>query len=174
MEKMSPKNTGTKTHNFAFFYQSYKMLCVHQPCFGWVGWCQGCTLIFLFCFSVLPECQNTSIHGMSKHQVIPHRSPYCNFSTVSTVLHKTCNSDQKSYRNIDAQMFSSFCFFRLTDQDFANITVTLMRNGTGDFAQEWWVLNQVKKFTSKNIGLELFVFSDKVSPPSLGFLAGYG
>lgn len=26
----------------------------------------------------------------------------------------------------------------------------------------------------REAGLQLFVFSDKVSPPSLGFLAGYG
>uniref|UniRef100_A0A8C5CT94 Piezo-type mechanosensitive ion channel component n=1 Tax=Gadus morhua TaxID=8049 RepID=A0A8C5CT94_GADMO len=34
--------------------------------------------------------------------------------------------------------------------------------------QEWWIVDQ------RRAGLELFVFSDKVSPPSLGFLAGYG
>ncbi|XP_075126814.1 piezo-type mechanosensitive ion channel component 2 [Leptodactylus fuscus] len=62
----------------------------------------------------------------------------------------------------------------LKDQEFVNINVSLKRNGTGDFAREWWVLNQVKKHSSNNVGLELFVFSDKVSPPSLGFLAGYG
>ncbi|KAM4028513.1 piezo-type mechanosensitive ion channel component 2 isoform 7-T7 [Anomaloglossus baeobatrachus] len=57
---------------------------------------------------------------------------------------------------------------------FTNITVSLERNGTGEFAREWWVLNQTKKLSSSKVGLELFVFSDKVSPPSLGFLAGYG
>ncbi|KAG9479078.1 hypothetical protein GDO78_012632 [Eleutherodactylus coqui] len=65
----------------------------------------------------------------------------------------------------------------LTDQKFVNITATLQRNGTGDFAREWWVLNQTKRYTNPsytNSSLELFVFSDKVSPPSLGFLAGYG
>ncbi|XP_072008358.1 piezo-type mechanosensitive ion channel component 2 isoform X9 [Engystomops pustulosus] len=62
----------------------------------------------------------------------------------------------------------------LKNQEFANISVSLKRNGTGEFAREWWVLNQVKKHSSNNVGLELFVFSDKVSPPSLGFLAGYG
>ncbi|XP_073535132.1 piezo-type mechanosensitive ion channel component 2 isoform X6 [Phyllobates terribilis] len=62
----------------------------------------------------------------------------------------------------------------LHHQKFANITVSLEKNGTGEFAREWWVLNQIKKHSSSNTGLELFVFSDKVSPPSLGFLAGYG
>ncbi|XP_044149383.1 piezo-type mechanosensitive ion channel component 2 isoform X1 [Bufo gargarizans] len=62
----------------------------------------------------------------------------------------------------------------LQNQEFVNITVSLKRNGTGDFAREWWVLNQVNKHSSSNTGLELYVFSDKVSPPSLGFLAGYG
>ena len=41
--------------------------------------------------------------------------------------------------------------------------------------REWWVLNQTNKFMEPNgTRLELIVFSDKVSPPSLGFLAGYG
>ncbi|XP_040288144.1 piezo-type mechanosensitive ion channel component 2 isoform X2 [Bufo bufo] len=62
----------------------------------------------------------------------------------------------------------------LQNQEFVNITVSLKRNGTGDFAREWWVLNQGNKHSSSNTGLELYVFSDKVSPPSLGFLAGYG
>ncbi|XP_066435636.1 piezo-type mechanosensitive ion channel component 2 isoform X4 [Eleutherodactylus coqui] len=66
---------------------------------------------------------------------------------------------------------------QLLNQKFVNITATLQRNGTGDFAREWWVLNQTKRYTNPsytNSSLELFVFSDKVSPPSLGFLAGYG
>lgn len=51
--------------------------------------------------------------------------------------------------------------------------------------QEWWIVDQpvtslvpVGSRTSlsdrREAGLQLFVFSDKVSPPSLGFLAGYG
>ncbi|XP_067109113.1 piezo-type mechanosensitive ion channel component 2 [Osmerus mordax] len=64
-----------------------------------------------------------------------------------------------------------------------NITLTLKRtnNDTGK-TQEWWIVNQteaapLKIRSSKNqysAGLELYVFSDQVSPPSLGFLAGYG
>ncbi|XP_075069388.1 piezo-type mechanosensitive ion channel component 2 [Mixophyes fleayi] len=62
----------------------------------------------------------------------------------------------------------------LKDQKFVNISVSLKRNGTGDGAREWWVLNQTMKYFSDKTGLQLIVFSDKVSPPSLGFLAGYG
>ncbi|XP_056155643.1 piezo-type mechanosensitive ion channel component 2-like isoform X2 [Lampris incognitus] len=51
--------------------------------------------------------------------------------------------------------------------------------------QEWWIVDQsadilVPVSGSESVidrrgaGLQLFVFSDKVSPPSLGFLAGYG
>uniref|UniRef100_A0A8C4UAY4 Piezo type mechanosensitive ion channel component 2 n=1 Tax=Falco tinnunculus TaxID=100819 RepID=A0A8C4UAY4_FALTI len=41
--------------------------------------------------------------------------------------------------------------------------------------REWWVLNQLgKRYKTSEESLELFIFSDKVSPPSLGFLAGYG
>uniref|UniRef100_A0A8C5CAX9 Piezo-type mechanosensitive ion channel component n=1 Tax=Gadus morhua TaxID=8049 RepID=A0A8C5CAX9_GADMO len=44
--------------------------------------------------------------------------------------------------------------------------------------REWWVVNQsepgsIKKKTNMT-GLDLYIFSDQVSPPSLGFLAGYG
>uniref|UniRef100_A0A663EX02 Piezo type mechanosensitive ion channel component 2 n=1 Tax=Aquila chrysaetos chrysaetos TaxID=223781 RepID=A0A663EX02_AQUCH len=42
-------------------------------------------------------------------------------------------------------------------------------------AENWWVLNQLgKRYKTSEESLELFIFSDKVSPPSLGFLAGYG
>lgn len=51
--------------------------------------------------------------------------------------------------------------------------------------QEWWVVDQsatslvppgggASLSNRRDAGLQLFVFSDKVSPPSLGFLAGYG
>ncbi|NXP32149.1 PIEZ2 protein, partial [Leiothrix lutea] len=52
-----------------------------------------------------------------------------------------------------------------------NITVSLVKNTS----EEWWVLNQLgKRQKTPHESLELFIFSDKVSPPSLGFLAGYG
>uniref|UniRef100_A0A3B3S4V9 Piezo type mechanosensitive ion channel component 2 n=1 Tax=Paramormyrops kingsleyae TaxID=1676925 RepID=A0A3B3S4V9_9TELE len=64
-----------------------------------------------------------------------------------------------------------------------NITLSLERkqknaNDTKDI-QEWWTVNQteVRKYKTESdhdAGLELYVFSDQVSPPSLGFLAGYG
>uniref|UniRef100_A0A3Q3LMQ3 Piezo type mechanosensitive ion channel component 2 n=1 Tax=Mastacembelus armatus TaxID=205130 RepID=A0A3Q3LMQ3_9TELE len=64
-----------------------------------------------------------------------------------------------------------------------DIYVTLKRaQNVSDQIQEWWIVNQtqpgpVEKRSSKykhEAGLELYVFSDQVSPPSLGFLAGYG
>uniref|UniRef100_A0A3Q1K6X9 Uncharacterized protein n=1 Tax=Anabas testudineus TaxID=64144 RepID=A0A3Q1K6X9_ANATE len=64
-----------------------------------------------------------------------------------------------------------------------NITVTLMRSGNeSGQVQEWWIVNQtepgpIEKSNPKykyEAGLEIYVFSDPVSPPSLGFLAGYG
>uniref|UniRef100_A0A8C3TW88 Piezo type mechanosensitive ion channel component 2 n=1 Tax=Catharus ustulatus TaxID=91951 RepID=A0A8C3TW88_CATUS len=49
--------------------------------------------------------------------------------------------------------------------------VSLVKNTS----EEWWVLDQLgKRHKTSNESLELFIFSDKVSPPSLGFLAGYG
>ncbi|NXD20597.1 PIEZ2 protein, partial [Spelaeornis formosus] len=59
----------------------------------------------------------------------------------------------------------------LRDCKWENITVSLVKNTS----EEWWVLNQLgKRQRTPQQSLELFIFSDKVSPPSLGFLAGYG
>ncbi|KAI3374769.1 hypothetical protein L3Q82_021318 [Scortum barcoo] len=62
-----------------------------------------------------------------------------------------------------------------------DITVTLMRPNDSSQNQEWWIVNQTTpgpipklEKNKNNTGLELYVFSDQVSPPSLGFLAGYG
>ncbi|NXU87887.1 PIEZ2 protein, partial [Xiphorhynchus elegans] len=56
-----------------------------------------------------------------------------------------------------------------------NITVSLVKNVSDEGVREWWVLNQLEKtFKTSGESLELIIFSDKVSPPSLGFLAGYG
>ncbi|NXB39409.1 PIEZ2 protein, partial [Eulacestoma nigropectus] len=63
----------------------------------------------------------------------------------------------------------------LRDCKWENITVSLVKNGSEEGAREWWVLNQLgKRQKTPQESLELFIFSDKVSPPSLGFLAGYG
>lgn len=46
--------------------------------------------------------------------------------------------------------------------------------------QEWWIVNETKPGPlnmfkdGTGSGLEIYIFSDQVSPPSLGFLAGYG
>ncbi|XP_057224911.1 piezo-type mechanosensitive ion channel component 2 isoform X1 [Malurus melanocephalus] len=63
----------------------------------------------------------------------------------------------------------------LRDCKWENITVSLVKNVSEDGVREWWVLNQLgKRQKTSQESLELFIFSDKVSPPSLGFLAGYG
>ncbi|KAE8598336.1 hypothetical protein XENTR_v10016802 [Xenopus tropicalis] len=62
----------------------------------------------------------------------------------------------------------------LKNQEFVNISVLLRKENTSEGVREWWVVNQSHKEFIKKDGLELWVFSDKVSPPSLGFLAGYG
>lgn len=61
-----------------------------------------------------------------------------------------------------------------------DLEVSLERNeGNVSQTQEWWIVNQtefgpIKKDKKFVPGLEVYVFSDEVSPPSLGFLAGYG
>uniref|UniRef100_A0A3B3RZ37 Piezo-type mechanosensitive ion channel component 2a, tandem duplicate 2 n=1 Tax=Paramormyrops kingsleyae TaxID=1676925 RepID=A0A3B3RZ37_9TELE len=69
------------------------------------------------------------------------------------------------------------------DDEYMNITLALERShNTTRSIQEWWIVDQVssgkinvgKGHKKSKPGLRLYVFSDKVSPPSLGFLAGYG
>ncbi|XP_054840797.1 piezo-type mechanosensitive ion channel component 2 [Eublepharis macularius] len=66
--------------------------------------------------------------------------------------------------------------------EFKNIIISLVKNkydnniNNSDEFHEWWTvkMNKTEKKDGKPDSLELIVFSDKVSPPSLGFLAGYG
>ncbi|XP_049757138.1 piezo-type mechanosensitive ion channel component 2 isoform X6 [Elephas maximus indicus] len=64
----------------------------------------------------------------------------------------------------------------LSENNFMNITIILSRDNTTESNSEWWVLNLTgnRIYNQHAQALELVVFNDKVSPPSLGFLAGYG
>ncbi|KAK1337611.1 hypothetical protein QTO34_002244 [Cnephaeus nilssonii] len=64
----------------------------------------------------------------------------------------------------------------LSENNFMNITIILSRDNTTKSNSEWWVLNLTgtRLYNQHAQALELVVFNDKVSPPSLGFLAGYG
>uniref|UniRef100_A0A673G3W9 Piezo-type mechanosensitive ion channel component 1-like n=1 Tax=Sinocyclocheilus rhinocerous TaxID=307959 RepID=A0A673G3W9_9TELE len=61
------------------------------------------------------------------------------------------------------------------EEGYQNVTLSLMReasvNTTG--AQEWWDISIADCRGSCGV-LPMVIFNDKVSPPSLGFLAGYG
>ncbi|XP_034063652.1 piezo-type mechanosensitive ion channel component 2 isoform X3 [Gymnodraco acuticeps] len=71
------------------------------------------------------------------------------------------------------------------DKTMLNINLTLIRANDSAQIQEWWIVNQTEPGPIPKRGplldppkyepsLDLYVFSDQVSPPSLGFLAGYG
>ncbi|XP_068604478.1 piezo-type mechanosensitive ion channel component 2 [Brachionichthys hirsutus] len=66
------------------------------------------------------------------------------------------------------------------DEKMFDIILTLKRTeNVSSQIQEWWIVNQTEsgsivKKSQLEAGLEFYVFSDQVSPPSLGFLAGYG
>ncbi|KAM9345094.1 piezo-type mechanosensitive ion channel component 1 [Symphorus nematophorus] len=63
------------------------------------------------------------------------------------------------------------------DEDgFLNITLSLMsdRSLNGSGYQEWWNIAIAGCAPSSCGVLPMIIFNDKVSPPSLGFLAGYG
>uniref|UniRef100_A0A8C1RLS5 Piezo-type mechanosensitive ion channel component 1 n=1 Tax=Cyprinus carpio TaxID=7962 RepID=A0A8C1RLS5_CYPCA len=61
------------------------------------------------------------------------------------------------------------------EEGYQSVTLSLMReasvNTTG--AQEWWDISIADCKGSCDV-LPMVIFNDKVSPPSLGFLAGYG
>ncbi|KAM3593292.1 uncharacterized protein V6R79_009660 [Siganus canaliculatus] len=73
-----------------------------------------------------------------------------------------------------------------TDNRYKDILLALERSANqGQEIQEWWIVDQAASSLvqvggaaslsdRREAGLQLLVFSDKVSPPSLGFLAGYG
>ncbi|KAM9337588.1 piezo-type mechanosensitive ion channel component 2-like [Symphorus nematophorus] len=72
-----------------------------------------------------------------------------------------------------------------TDDRYKDVLLALERSNQSRDIQEWWIVDQptanmvpvrggASLSGTREAGLQLFVFSDKVSPPSLGFLAGYG
>ncbi|XP_056869498.1 piezo-type mechanosensitive ion channel component 2-like isoform X1 [Takifugu flavidus] len=72
-----------------------------------------------------------------------------------------------------------------TDEHYKDILLALERSNQSTEVQEWWIVDQpvaslvpvggrTLVSSKREAGLQLLVFSDKVSPPSLGFLAGYG
>uniref|UniRef100_A0AAZ3P5Y8 Piezo-type mechanosensitive ion channel component n=1 Tax=Oncorhynchus tshawytscha TaxID=74940 RepID=A0AAZ3P5Y8_ONCTS len=101
--------------------------------------------------------------------------------------------DMTTRQEVIAQVFP--CFLRAPSDSNAkpieqlykgnNILLDLERthNSSGEI-QEWWIVDQPSAGQiqmrgaavgkKREAGLQLYVFSDKVSPPSLGFLAGYG
>ncbi|KAG3256695.1 piezo type mechanosensitive ion channel component 1, transcript variant X2 [Ictidomys tridecemlineatus] len=62
------------------------------------------------------------------------------------------------------------------EADYLGVRIQLRREQVGTGAAgflEWWVVELQDCHTDCNL-LPMVIFSDKVSPPSLGFLAGYG
>uniref|UniRef100_A0A671NKA0 Piezo-type mechanosensitive ion channel component 2-like n=1 Tax=Sinocyclocheilus anshuiensis TaxID=1608454 RepID=A0A671NKA0_9TELE len=73
---------------------------------------------------------------------------------------------------------------QLYKNEYMSITLSLhkSRKDSTEGVQEWWIVNQTEAGplsvgsarNANESGLELYIISDQVSPPSLGFLAGYG
>lgn len=62
------------------------------------------------------------------------------------------------------------------EDDYLGVRIQLRREQVGTGAAgflEWWVIELQDCRADCNL-LPMVIFSDKVSPPSLGFLAGYG
>ncbi|XP_046898435.1 piezo-type mechanosensitive ion channel component 1 isoform X1 [Hypomesus transpacificus] len=68
--------------------------------------------------------------------------------------------------------------YEANEESFQDVTLSLKsdRSLNGSGIQEWWDISIADCLpTSDNCGvLPMIIFNDKVSPPSLGFLAGYG
>lgn len=96
-------------------------------------------------------------YAIDSKQVLPSEDCWCAF-------------------NSEILMLTWFPFFPLPENNFKNITIILFRDNTTKSNSEWWVLNLTgsRVYNHHAQALELVVFNDKVSPPSLGFLAGYG
>ncbi|XP_056325835.1 LOW QUALITY PROTEIN: piezo-type mechanosensitive ion channel component 2 [Danio aesculapii] len=67
------------------------------------------------------------------------------------------------------------------DGEYMDITLFLNKKNSSEGVQEWWIVNQTDSGplpglngTQNQSGLQIYIISDQVSPPSLGFLAGYG
>ncbi|XP_035384168.1 piezo-type mechanosensitive ion channel component 2 [Electrophorus electricus] len=98
----------------------------------------------------------------------PTNSPVCIKNIFPRYLRAPSDSNAKRIEQLE--------------KDFQNITLTLDRgNSSEGKIQEWWIVNQtepgpivLKTVDYAQAGLELYIISDQVSPPSLGFLAGYG
>lgn len=77
-------------------------------------------------------------------------------------------------------------FLVQSDDEYKDILLALERTtNSSREIQEWWIVDQPATSLiavgganvlsdRREAGLQILVFSDKVSPPSLGFLAGYG
>lgn len=62
------------------------------------------------------------------------------------------------------------------EADYLGVRIQLRRERVGTGAAgfvEWWLIELQDCHAHCNL-LPMVIFSDKVSPPSLGFLAGYG
>lgn len=65
------------------------------------------------------------------------------------------------------------------EDSYLDVEVQLKRERAGagrggDSFLEWWVVRLKEATPSDGNILPMIIFNDKVSPPSLGFLAGYG
>ncbi|XP_024916735.1 piezo-type mechanosensitive ion channel component 1 [Cynoglossus semilaevis] len=66
--------------------------------------------------------------------------------------------------------------FKGNEDGYLNITLSLMNDRSLNYSrnQEWWDIAIAGCAPSSCGVLPMIIFNDKVSPPSLGFLAGYG
>ena len=80
------------------------------------------------------------------------------------------------YAHITVSVLTQLIGFLAGNEDsYLNITLSMIsdRSLSGSGNQEWWDIAIAGCGSSCGV-LPMVIFNDKVSPPSLGFLAGYG
>ncbi|KAM9061226.1 piezo-type mechanosensitive ion channel component 2-like [Sarcophilus harrisii] len=105
-------------------------------------------------------------------------SSHPNFHDLNTIVSENldCHVTPLPFGKERPQDIDKLAFYR-------NITIQLQQvaanaSSSGSGTTEWWVIQEWKPSCAKNQGcsqdLEIIIYNDKVSPQSLGFLAGYG
>lgn len=83
-----------------------------------------------------------------------------------------------SEKVVHRELVCCCCFVSGEEEGYQDVTLSLKRDGSlnGTGAQEWWDISIADCNASAEACkvLPMVIFNDKVSPPSLGFLAGYG
>lgn len=146
----------------------------------------------LKCYTLQMKCSYFCLQcDTGRVTMFPPRSERFQCQTYWASLHRcdiaSCqHAKKKPTAPFQGLIIDWTLFLFPSDNQYKDILLALKRSANpGREIQEWWIVDQpsvssvplqgeASPTVQREAGLQLFVFSDKVSPPSLGFLAGYG